>query len=105
MIANEPEGAQIVKEVAQKPQNQRLPIVAHWGITGGDFAALTGNDLNLVDLSVIQTFSFVNNTRPKAISLSKKVMAAQGVKSPALIHSPVGVVQAVELRSKVSHFR
>lgn len=96
MIANEPEGAQIVKEVAQKPQNQRLPIVAHWGITGGDFAALTGNDLNLVDLSVIQTFSFVNNTRPKAISLSKKVMAAQGVKSPALIHSPVGVVQAYD---------
>ena len=96
MIANEPEGAQIVKEIAQKPQNQRLSIVAHWGVTGGDFAALTGNDLDLVDLRVIQTFSFVNNQRPKAMSLSKKVVAAQGVKSPELIHSPVGVVQAYD---------
>lgn len=97
MIANEPEGAQIVKEVAQKPLSQRLPIVAHWGITGGDFAALTGNDLDLVDLRVIQTFSFVNNTRPKALHLSKKVMTAQGVKSAALIHSPVGIAQAYDM--------
>ena len=96
MIANETEGALIVNEIAQRPQVERLPIVAHWGITGGDFAALTGKSLDKVNLRVIQTFSFVNNPRPKAQALATKVMTAQGVKSPEAISSPVGVAQAYD---------
>lgn len=97
MIANEPEGALIVNEIARKPVNLRLPIVAHWGITGGAFAALTGHALDQVDLRVIQTFSFVNNQRPRAQSLAKKVMAKQGVNAPDMIQSPVGVAQAYDM--------
>lgn len=96
MIANETEGALIVNEIAQRPEVERLPIVAHWGITGGDFAALTGKSLDKVNLRVIQTFSFVNNPRPKAQALATKVMTAQGVKSPEAISSPVGVAQAYD---------
>lgn len=96
MVANEPEGALIVKEIANKPPAQRLPIVAHWGITGGDFAALTGTALDQVDLRVIQTFSFVNNPRPKAQTLRRAVLAAQGLNSASAINSPVGTVQAYD---------
>lgn len=97
MIANEGEGASIVNEVANRPEASRLPIVAHWGITGGAFATLTGDALNKVDLRVIQTFSFVNNPRPKAQALAKKAMAAQDVKTPDAIISPVGVAQAYDM--------
>jgi branched-chain amino acid transport system substrate-binding protein len=96
MIANESEGALIVNQIAQRPEVERLPIVAHWGITGGDFAALTGKSLEKVNLRVIQTFSFVNNPRPRANSLVTKAMQAQNLKSPEAISSPVGVAQAYD---------
>ncbi len=103
MIANEAEGAAIVNEVASRPEATRLPIVAHWGITGGAFSALTGDALAKVDLRVIQTFSFVNNPRPKAQSLARKAMAAQDVKTPDLISSPVGVAQAYDGVYLIAH--
>ena len=96
MIANEAEGAFIVNEIAQRPQLVRLPIVAHWGITGGAFSTLTGDSLDKVNLRVIQTFSFVNNPRPRAQSLANKAMLAQGAKSPEAIISPVGIAQAYD---------
>ena len=96
MIANETEGALIVNELAARPKSERLPIVAHWGITGGDFAAMTGASLDQVDLRVIQTFSFVNNPKLKAQTLAHKTMTAQGVHEPAAIVSPAGVAQAYD---------
>lgn len=97
MIANEAEGALIIKELANRPKTQRLPVVAHWGITGGAFAEMTGEALNNVDLRVIQTFSFVDNTRPKAQALAKKAMAADNVQKADQITSPVGVAQAYDM--------
>ncbi len=97
MIANEAEGALIIKELAARPKNERLPVVAHWGITGGAFAEMTGDALNNVDLQVIQTFSFVNNARPKAQALAQKAMATDGVQKTDQITSPVGVAQAYDM--------
>ena len=96
MIANESEGALIVHQIAQRPEAERLPIVAHWGITGGDFAALTGKSLDKVNLRVIQTFSFVKNSRPQAQALAMKAMRVQNVQSADAIISPVGVAQAYD---------
>lgn len=96
MIANETEGALIVNEIAQRPEMERLPIVAHWGITGGDFATLTGKSLEKLNLRVIQTFSFVNNKRPRAQVLANKAAHVLNVKSPEAIISPVGVAQAYD---------
>ena len=96
MIANEAEGALIVQELAARPKAERLPVVAHWGITGGDFANMTGDALGKIDLRVIQTFSFANNRRPQAQALGTKAAAAQGVANPELIISPVGVAQAYD---------
>lgn len=96
MIANESEGALIVHQIAQRPEAERLPIVAHWGITGGNFAAITGKSLDKVNLRVIQTFSFVKNSRPQAQALAMKAMQAQNVQSADTISSPVGVAQAYD---------
>ena len=72
LVANETEGAILVKEVAALPESQRLPIISHWGITGGDFAHMAGDALGQVDFSVIQTFSFLGLKSPAA----RRVLAA-----------------------------
>ena len=65
LVANAPEGLAIVKSVASLPKADRIPIISHWGITGGRFFELAKDVLNDVDLSILQTFSFIQPTFPK----------------------------------------
>lgn len=60
MVANDAEGSKIVQQLAKLPSDKRPPIIAHWGITGGDFAASAGPALQSVDLVVVQTFTFAD---------------------------------------------
>ena len=69
MVANEAEGSLIVRQMAQLPPDQRLPIISHWGILGGDFRAATGDAIDQVDLVVVHTFSFSG----KATAQSQRV--------------------------------
>ena len=96
MVANEIEGARVVNDMAALPPQEQLPIVAHWGITGGAFNTLTGNALSQVRLQIIQTFAFGANKRPQAIALGKKAATLQRVASPEQISSPVGIAQAYD---------
>lgn len=66
MVANEAEGSLIVKEIARWPSAERLPIISHWGVTAGDFRAATGESLDMIDLRVVQTFSFQGKSNAKA---------------------------------------
>ena len=97
LVANEAEGAIFVKEVAALPKAQRLPIVSHWGVTGGDFARLAGDALQEVDFSVIQTFSFVDNRSPAALRVLGALRARHGLQSEDEVASPVGVAHAYDL--------
>src|SRR5262249_6316844 len=54
MVANAPEGAQVVKSRAKIGWN--VPTVSHWGISGGRFAELAG-DLS-ESVVFVQTYSF-----------------------------------------------
>lgn len=71
-VGNSVEGEQFVKAMADFPPSQRLPIISHWGITGGDFHNKVPHDIRKeIDLNFIQTcFSFIPN--PES-SFSKKV--------------------------------
>jgi branched-chain amino acid transport system substrate-binding protein len=97
LVANETEGSILVKEIASMPENQRVPIISQWGVTGGDFARMTGGALRHVDFSVIQTFSFIGLTSP----VSKRVLAAlkrlYDIDSADHVKSPVGVAHAYDL--------
>lgn len=66
LVANEFEGVPIVRQMAGLPPAERLPLLAHWGISAGDFAALAGPALAAVDLGVVQTFSFHGARGPVA---------------------------------------
>lgn len=98
LIANEAEGSILVKEVAKLPAEQRLPLISHWGVSGGAFTKMTGDAINKVDFSVVQTYSFFDNRRENKLEefyrTAGKLFA---VKGPADIPSPVGTAHAYDL--------
>lgn len=96
-VTNELEGAVLVRELAALPGAERRPLLCHWGITGGRFAHLAGDALDAVDLSVIQTFSFVNNPRPQAATLLRRIAARRPAATAETIESAVGVAHAYDL--------
>lgn len=97
MVANAPEGAAAVTALANRPSGRRLPVFSHWGITGGRFVELTGDALRKVDLSVLQTYSFVNATRKQARAVQQRYRQMFGVARPEEIPAPVGTAQAYDL--------
>lgn len=96
-VANDREAVILVKEMAQLPKEQRLPIVAHWGLTGGRFFALAGPALKAVDLSVVQTYSFVDKSDPLTRRVLAGLKAVTGNDDARQVVSPVGVAHAYDL--------
>jgi branched-chain amino acid transport system substrate-binding protein len=97
LIANEVEGAILIKEMASLPVGERLPIISHWGVTGGGFAEMVGDAMQKVDFTVVQTYSFIGAKSPAA----KRVLAAlkqrYGIATAEAVISPVGVAHAYDL--------
>lgn len=70
LVAIESEAASLVQQLATLPVEQRLPVISHWGMLGGDFTKLAGEALHEVDFTFVSTFSFADR-RPRV----QKVMA------------------------------
>ena len=96
MVANEAEGAPIVRRMAELPAAERLPILSHWGILGGDFAAATGKALQEVDLSVVHTFSFADPRGARARDVASRFRQVFGQEIGEL-HGQVGFAHAYDL--------
>lgn len=103
LIANEVEGALFVKEVAALPAAERLPVIAHWGVTGGQFAQLAGDALHQVEFSVIQTFSFIGKKSPAATRVLAALKQRYGTEGATDVRSPVGVGHAYDLTHLVAN--
>ncbi len=97
LVANEREAASIVSQLAELPQNTRLPVVAHWGLTGGVMHQLAGPALEKVDMQVIQTFTFIGNTRPVARRLAQWILRDAQLTGVEQIPSPVGSAHAYDM--------
>ena len=97
LVANEGEGAVLVRELAKAPASARRPLVCHWGLTGGDFVRLAGPGLHLLDLQVIQTFSFLD-ARGSTAERVLEILQAQGAAADGHdVLGPVGLAQAYDL--------
>ena len=96
MVANETEGAMVVQLMANQPRDQRLPLIAHWGLTAGDFPAMTGAALADVDLVVVQTFSFreAQSARARAVEKAYRQLFSEEVAS---MQAAAGFVHAYDL--------
>lgn len=97
LVANDDEAAILVREVAALPKAQRLPILSHWGVTGGDFAGQAGPALQQVDLSVIQTFSFFRADPARVRRFLDSAAKVSKVRRIEDIASPVGAAHAYDL--------
>ncbi len=97
LVANDDEGVVLMREVAALPPSQRVPIISHWGITGGEFFKNAGAALQEVDLSVIQTFSFFSADKQMLARFMKTAEQTGGIKRIEDIRAPVGVAHAYDL--------
>jgi branched-chain amino acid transport system substrate-binding protein len=92
LVANAPEGAQVVKSRAKI--GWEVPMVAHWGISGGRFAELTGE---LSDgVAFLQTYSFFGKQNERGQALLKALKDKYGVKGPEEVIAPVGTANAYD---------
>lgn len=96
LVANDDEAAILVREVAALPRDQRVPIISHWGVTGGKFVQAAGPALQEVDFSVVQTFSFFT-ARKEPLARFMATARKFGVERIETIDSPVGVAHAYDM--------
>jgi len=93
LVANVAPSAQVVKSLDRMSWN--VPIVSHWGPSGGRFTELAGPSAEKVHF--IQTFSFSGNPSPKAVAvldaLKKKYPE---IKSLADVTPAVGIANAYD---------
>lgn len=93
MVANTREGASIARSRTLLGWN--IPIVSHWGISGGDFANLAGID-NIHDIYTLQTISFMGKLDDFRKGFLQTYGRRFGTGTPEEILSPVGVAHGYD---------
>ncbi|KZZ49350.1 hypothetical protein A3758_31455 [Oleiphilus sp. HI0118] len=100
LVANAPEGVVVANALLSNPALSNKPVIAHWGIAGGNFVNAVGlEQLSRLNVSTIQTFSFLNAyDQSKA---SEVLSAYQSTYDPNAsqenIQGVVGFAQAYDL--------
>ena len=93
IVGNAAPGAQLMK--SRERMGWTVPIVSHWGISGGRFPELAGPTAG--DAHFVQTYSFFG----KQGTVGERVLAAlkkkyPQIKGPEDIYSPVGTANAYD---------
>ena len=91
------EASLLVREMAALPKVERLPIVSHWGMSGGAFVEDADPALQEVDFTLVQTYSFIDAKRPKAGQVLAAAQRLFGVKDARSLAAPVGLAHAYDL--------
>ncbi len=91
LVANDIEGSLLVRYMASLPEEKRLPIISHWGVTGGKFVEACDGALSQVNIAVVQTFSFFNADPQRLASVMPRLKKRYGIQRIEDIESPVGV--------------
>lgn len=98
-VGNAPEGKTFTRAMAERKMEERIPIRSHWGITGGDFFEVLGEEIPLeeIDIQFIQTsFSFLSerqtpfaqNVFRQASELFPEISRKEDIKAPCgFIHA------------------
>ncbi len=102
LVANAPEGEGVVKEMATLSEERRMPILSHWGITGGTFYQSVGHLLRQVELQFLQTYSFLKPHDPvRSADVVERYCSTFGctenVVAEKAIFAPAGTAHAYDL--------
>jgi branched-chain amino acid transport system substrate-binding protein len=93
LVVNTPPGAQMMK--SRERMGWTVPVVSHWGISGGRFPELAGPTAG--DAHFVQTYSFFGKLNPTG----ERVLASLKAKYPAIkgpedVFAPVGTANAYD---------
>jgi branched-chain amino acid transport system substrate-binding protein len=93
LVATVAPGAQVVKALAR--MGWQVPVISHWGISGGRFPELAGPGAQHVEF--VQTYSFFG---PQSAAGQRVLTALQAkypdIKGPGDVIPPVGVANAYD---------
>src|SRR5579883_321576 len=93
LVANAAPGAQVMKSLQRTGWN--VPVVSHWGISGGRFPELAGPGAQKVEF--VQTYSFFGKQNPVGEKVLAELKAKYpDIKGPADVVPPVGVADAYD---------
>ncbi len=93
LVANAAPGAQVMKSLGRMGWD--VPVVSHWGISGGRFPELAGNMAEKVDF--VQTYSFFGNLSSRGQKVLNELMRKYtDIKGPEDVIPPVGVANAYD---------
>jgi len=97
LVANDLEGSLLVRQLGEHTNIKRVPIISHWGVTGGNMVEASGPTLAELDFTIVQTFSFVT-AQPAMLETFKRTAAEiAGVDDVTSLPSPVGVGHAYDM--------
>jgi branched-chain amino acid transport system substrate-binding protein len=93
LVANAAPGAQVMKSLQRTAW--AVPVVSHWGISGGRFPELAGPGAQKVEF--IQTYSFFGPQNAVGKKVLEELKAKYSdIKGPADVVPPVGVANAYD---------
>jgi branched-chain amino acid transport system substrate-binding protein len=92
LVANAAPGAQMMK--SRERMGWKVPVVSHWGISGGRFDELVGATAG--EVHFIQTYSFFSPPNEASKKLMAEMGKRYGVKGPADVIAPVGTANAYD---------
>jgi len=93
LVVNAPPGAQMMK--SRERMGWKVPVVSHWGISGGRFPELAGPTAG--DAHFVQTYSFFGKQGPVGTRFLEALMQKYPqIKGPEDIFSPVGTANAYD---------
>jgi branched-chain amino acid transport system substrate-binding protein len=93
LVANAAPGAQVVRSLDR--MGWAVPVISHWGISGGRFVELAGPSASKVPF--VQTYSFFGGQSPRGQHVLELLMKRYPqVKGPADIIAPVGTANAYD---------
>ena len=99
LVSSASDGIVAIRGMAARRAADRVPIISHWGITIGDIHRALGSTLDDVDLTFLQTFSFVDPPFPDRVGNVYRAYCARfdGCDAPEHVPSPVGTAHAYDL--------
>jgi branched-chain amino acid transport system substrate-binding protein len=92
LVANAAPGAQMMK--SRERMGWKVPVVSHWGISGGRFTELAGP--SAADAVFVQTYSFFGKQGPAGERVLEALKQKYDVKGPEEVFSPVGLANAYD---------
>lgn len=97
LVTNFREASILLQEISRLPIAEHLPVLSHWGVSGGPMPPEAAAALRKVDFVMVQTYSFLGDERRRTQAVLAEAMRMFGVDSVRALPSPVGFAHAYDL--------